>query len=68
MVMAEADNIVLEHLRAIRGDLAELKTDMAEVKTRLGLMEALYASISGRVDRVVSDLQLIKRRLDLIDA
>jgi len=37
-----ADNIVLEHLRVIRGDIAEMKTDLVEIKTRLGHLEGLY--------------------------
>lgn len=66
--MIETETLVVEHLRAIRVDLAELKTEMIEVKTRLGHVEGLYASLSGRVDRAVADIQLIKCRLDLIDA
>lgn len=61
------DNLVLEMLRAIRGDLAELKSDMAEVKERLGLLEAQYASVSRRLDRLGGDVEHIKRRLDLAD-
>ncbi len=29
---------------------------------------ALYATLSTRLDRIVDDVQLIKRRLDLVDA
>jgi hypothetical protein len=40
------ESIVLTMLRAIGGDLAELRTDMQETKERLGLLEAGQASLS----------------------
>ncbi len=71
----ETENLVLELPRAIRGDIADIKADMREFRERLGLIEgqvaghyALYATLSHRLDRVVEDVQLIKRRLDLVDA
>jgi predicted nuclease with TOPRIM domain len=62
------ENLVLTMLRAIRGDLADLKADMVEVKERLGILETQYASLSRRVDRLVGDMERVKRRLDLADA
>jgi len=68
IVMAEnAENLVIEHLRAVRGDLAEFKADMIEIKTRIGHMEGLYANLSARVGRLAGDIQHIKRRLDLVE-
>ncbi len=61
-------DLMLEHLRAICGDLAEMKTDLVEIKQRLGLIEAQYANVSGRVDRMAGDIARIKRRLDLVEA
>jgi predicted nucleic acid-binding Zn-ribbon protein len=61
-------DLILEHLRAIRGDIADVKTAVIEVKERLGFLEAQYASISQRVDRIDSRLDRIERRLDLVDA
>ena len=63
-----SDNLVLEHLRAIRGDLAEIKTSIVEVKQRLGLLEAGYASLSRRVDAMDERLERIGRRIDLTEA
>ena len=59
---------VPEMLRAIRGDLAEVKADLVELKQRVGLLEGQYASLSARVDRIGGDVVLIKRRLDLVEA
>lgn len=59
--------LMLEHLRAIRGDLAEMKPDLVEIKQRLGLIEAQYANVSGRVDRMAGDIARIKRQPDLIE-
>jgi hypothetical protein len=53
-------DLVLELLRAIRGDLAEVKADLVEFKQRVGLLEVQYASLSGRVDRIGGDVVLIK--------
>ncbi|HXC11783.1 MAG TPA: hypothetical protein VNV39_02970 [Stellaceae bacterium] len=71
----ESPNLVLELLRAMRGDIADIKSDMHEFRERLGLIEnqmaghyALYASLSARLDHVADDVRLIKRRLDLVDA
>jgi hypothetical protein len=33
-------DLILEHLRAIRGDIAEIKPDLVEIKQRLGRLEA----------------------------
>jgi hypothetical protein len=61
-------DLILEVLRVIRGDIGEIKADLVEVKQHLGLLEAQYASVSGRVDRMAGDIALIKRRLDLVEA
>jgi chromosome segregation ATPase len=73
--MAEADNIVLEHLRHIRGAIDGLREDMREVKQRLGILEnqyanleIQYASVSSRLDRMDGRIERIERRLDLTDA
>jgi hypothetical protein len=66
--MTEAENIVLEHLRAIRADVADIKAAMLEVKERLGIIEQQYASLSVRLDRTGADIERVKRRLDLTEA
>jgi phage shock protein A len=64
----DPQNLVLDLLRAMRGDLSEIKTDLVELKQRVGLLEAQYANLSNRSDRMASDIGLIKRRLDLVEA
>ncbi len=67
--MSEApDSLVLNLLRAIRGDIAEVKADIIEVKERLGILETQYASLSRRVDRIGGDMERVKHRLELTDA
>jgi phage shock protein A len=67
-VSDDPQNLVLDLLRAIRGDLGEIKTDLVELKQRVGLLEAQYANLSNRIDRMAGDVSLIKRRLDLVEA
>ena len=62
------DNLVLEHLRAIRGTVERLADDMQEVKGRLGILEQQYASISTRLDRIDERVNRIEKRLDLVEA
>jgi predicted nucleic acid-binding Zn-ribbon protein len=67
--MADSDNIVLEHLRHIRGAVDGLRDDMREVKGRLGILESQYANLSNRLDRVDSRIERIDEgRLNLTDA
>lgn len=64
----EQTNLVLEHLRAIRSDLAGLKADMQELKERTGHLEGLYGTLSQRVDRIGGDLAMVTRRMDAHEA
>jgi hypothetical protein len=64
---AQRADWTLEPLRAIRADMAEMKTDLIEIKQRLGLLEPQYANVSGGVDRIARDIALIERRLDLVE-
>ena len=66
--MSDTPNLMLDMLRAIRGDLGEIKTDLIELKQPVGLLESQYASLSNRIDRIAGDVGLIKRRLDLVEA
>ena len=63
-----SDNLVLDLLRAIRGDIGEMKADISEIKERLGILELQYSSLSRRMDRAGGDIDRIKSRLELHDA
>ncbi|MFP3546261.1 hypothetical protein SB748_22610 [Rhizobium sp. SIMBA_035] len=62
------DNLILEHLRAIRGTVERLADDMQVVKQRLGILEHQYATISTRLDRIDERVSRIEKRLDLVEA
>jgi hypothetical protein len=59
--MAEADNVVLEHLRHIRRAVDGLRDDMREVKGRLGILESQYANLSNRLERLDGRVERIER-------
>ena len=61
------DNIVLVYLRRIDEKVDALREDMREVKSRLGILESQYASLSNRQDRMEMRLDRIERRLDLVE-
>ena len=72
-----SDTLVLEPLRAIRGQLDGLSADMRDLKQRVTTLEIAfsnfvateashYASLAQRVDRVEERLERIERRLDLV--
>jgi len=63
----QPDNLVLERLREIRQVLGEVREDTADTRLRVGMLEAGYASISLRLDRLAGDVERIKRRLDLVE-
>ncbi len=65
--MTEAENLVLEHLRHIRGAVDALRDDMRDVKVRLGTLETQYASLSNRIDRLDGRVERIERRLSLAE-
>jgi predicted nuclease with TOPRIM domain len=64
----DPDNLILNLLHAIRGDVGQIKGDIIEIKERLGFLEGTYASLSRRVDRLGGDVERIKARLDIVDA
>ena len=66
--MSEAESIVLEHVRYIRGAVDGLRDDMHEVKSRLGILESQYASVSSRMDRLDGRIDRIERRFNLAEA
>jgi len=71
---AEIESLVLEHLRAIRSDLADLKREVTGNSVQLsavgqqlaGLTAAVYASKSD-VDERKRRMDRVERRLELTD-
>lgn len=62
------NNLVLEHLRHIRGAVDEIRLDTRELKSRVGILEQQYASVSNRINRIEDRLERIERRIGLADA
>jgi hypothetical protein len=59
------DNLVLNPPRDIRADIVNIEGDMAEIP---GFLEAGYAPLSRRVDRLDGNATQIKRRWYIVDA
>jgi hypothetical protein len=64
---AEIDSLVLEHLRAIRADIADLKDRMTGVEVQLSALGQQVAGLSVAVYGGKSDMDTVKRRLDRIE-
>jgi hypothetical protein len=80
--MAESiDNLVLEILRRLQSDMADLKAGQRDIQYRLTLIEArlagvernladhyaAYAGQSARLDRFEDRMERLERRLELRD-
>ena len=73
------ENLVLEHLRAIRGDIARMERKQDETITRLGRLELAVAGLRRdmahtdeaaaeqgvRIDHLAERLDRVERRLNL---
>lgn len=66
--MTETENLVLEHLRHIRGAVDGLRDDMREVKGWLGNLEGQYANLSNRLYRLDARVERIDDLLNLAEA
>jgi archaellum component FlaC len=70
-----SDNIVLEHLRAIRADVGDVKSDLRDVKARLASIESYIATLHGdqartgsKLDDIVQRVERLEKRTGLIEA
>lgn len=77
--MENAENIILEHLRAIRGDITTVKDDVRELKGRLANLEAGQATMMQQMGhqasvsaqqhvsygRIIERVERIEKRLEL---
>jgi len=74
--MAETtDNLVLEHLRAIRADISALNGNMRDVKARLSSIESYIATLHGdqtraglTLDDLAARIERLEKRAGLIEA
>jgi tetrahydromethanopterin S-methyltransferase subunit G len=69
------ENLILEHLRAIRSKLDQHSDEFRNVKLRLSSIETQMANVHsdlailhGRIDGVEQRLDRIEKRLELTDA
>ncbi|GAB4166551.1 MAG: hypothetical protein OHK0024_01060 [Thalassobaculales bacterium] len=74
-MVSEADNLVLEPLRAIRGELTAIHQEQREQRERLSSIERMlthfeqnFAVMNARFDRMHDRLDRIERRLELAPA
>ena len=68
------ENLILEHLRALRADVSTIKTDVRDLKLRMSSMENYMASFhleiarhASKFDDVDARMDRIERRLELRD-
>ena len=71
----ETANLILEHLRAIRKDVSELRDDVSDLKSRMSAQEeisgqilVMLGALGRRFDRNEERLARIERRLDMVEA
>jgi predicted nucleic acid-binding Zn-ribbon protein len=64
---AEIESLVLEHLRAIRADIADLKREVTGNSVQLSAMGQQLAGLTAAVYAGKSDIDEIKRRLDRVE-
>jgi hypothetical protein len=57
------DNPVLEHLRALRADVADMKNDMRDVKARLASIESIPTLCTDQIRTITQLADIIDREM-----
>jgi hypothetical protein len=65
---AEPHDVILEHLRAIRGSQERTEHDIKDLKFRVGQIEQTLVHHSSHFDRIGTRLDQIEKRLAVDDA
>jgi chromosome segregation ATPase len=73
-MMAEVENLVLDHLRHMRGQLVRMEHKLADVIARLGHLERAVADhlvqlaeINTKLNRLDARVTRIEKRLGLVE-
>jgi hypothetical protein len=64
----EPDNLVLQHLRAIRDKVDETNVVISELRLRITAVETQNVAILSHLDRMSGDIVQIKKQIGLIPA
>jgi predicted nucleic acid-binding Zn-ribbon protein len=64
---ADVENLVLEHLRAIRADIADLKREVTGNTLQIAALGQQVAGLTTAVYGGKSDLEDIKRRVERLE-
>lgn len=64
----EPDNLVLQHLRAIRDKVDETNVVISELRLRLTAVETQNVAILSHLDRMSGDIVQIRKQIGLIPA
>ena len=67
MTADELASVTLEHLRAIRTDLADVKREVASNSLQIGLLGQQIGALTTAVYTGKSELEDIKRRVERIE-
>jgi two-component sensor histidine kinase len=66
--MAETiDNLILEHLRSLRTDNAEVKTSLRDIKARLASIESYIATLHGDQTRASVSIDELADRVNRLE-
>ena len=79
--MENLENLILEHLRVIRTDVAAIRDDVRELKSRVAHLEVGQANMMQHLghnasitaqqqlsyDRIVERIEKIEKRLELVN-
>lgn len=64
---AEIESLVLEHLRAIRADIADMKNRMTGVEVQLSAMGQQIGALTTAVYSSKSDVDDLRRRVERLE-
>jgi archaellum component FlaC len=67
VTMTEAEGLIPDQLRHMRGAIDALCEDMREVKSRLGNLVSQFANLSRGLEGLDTRLERIERRLAMIE-
>lgn len=65
--VTETENLVLQHLRAIRGDIAGIKDELHFLNQRMGALEQHFATLMTMLPVYNDEMEKLRHRIERIE-